>query len=74
MNITLALKHQQLDEHNAAQMRRIEQETSTTLTITVARGATPGGDEDRLRGIPAIGRIRGAIKGTIPHVDGTRAA
>jgi hypothetical protein len=32
-----------------------------------AAGSTAGGDERRLRGLPAIGRgVRGAIAGTVP--------
>lgn len=35
----------------------------------IAKGATPAGDERRLRGIPAIGRgVGGAIPGTRPDV------
>lgn len=66
MNILLAVKHQQLDEHNARTMKRIEAETSTSPTAS-AKGATAGGDERRLRGIPALSRgVGGAINGTRP--------
>lgn len=66
--ISLAAKHAALDEHNAKQLRRIELETSTTdLPLTTARGATAGGDERKLRGIPAIARgVPGHIPGTRP--------
>ncbi len=69
MSILLAVKHAQLDHHNAKQMARIAQDTATSDTpIRSAKGATAGGDERRLRGIPAIGRgVAGAIAGSSPH-------
>ena len=34
---------------------------------------TPGGDARKLRGLPAISRsVTGAIRGSIPHLDGIR--
>ncbi|HEX5370058.1 MAG TPA: hypothetical protein VFY10_11640 [Dehalococcoidia bacterium] len=68
-SILLAVVHAQLDHHNHIQRTRIELETSTTAITTgkLAKGATAGGDERRLRGIPAIGRgVQGAINGTRP--------
>jgi hypothetical protein len=64
-SISLAAKHAALDAHHAQVMRRIEAET---VDQTIAfRGATAGGDTQRLRGIPAIGRgVGGAINGTRP--------
>ena len=36
-----------------------------------APGSTPAGAVLRLRGIPAIGRgVTGAVRGSVPHVDG----
>jgi hypothetical protein len=41
--------------------------------VDVPMRATPVGDWRRLRGLPAIGRgVTGAIRGTVPHVDGVR--
>lgn len=66
-SLLLVVKHEQEARHAAERMRRIELETSTTPTSLVM-GATAGGDERKLRGIPAIGRgVAGAIAGTIPH-------
>jgi hypothetical protein len=67
MNITLAQRNADLDHHNAAVLHRIELETSTNDTpITTLSRVTLGGDERRLRGIPAIGR------GVAGHIPGTR--
>ena len=64
--INRALKLANLDHTNLEQRRRIELETSTTPPTI--RGATAGGDQRKLRGIPAIGRgVTGAIPNTIPH-------
>jgi len=66
-SLLLIVKHEQEARHAAETMRRIELETSTTPLSTVS-GATAGGDERKLRGIPAIGRgVTGAIAGTVPH-------
>ncbi len=52
------------DERNLA---RILLETGQHAPPTIGH-ATAGGDERRLRGIPAIGRgVTGAVNGTIPH-------
>jgi hypothetical protein len=49
------------------QRRRIDIETGGTPTEAV-KGATAGGDERKLRGIPAIARgVAGAIPGSSPH-------
>lgn len=65
VSIILAVKHELLDQHNQQLRHRIELETST-LTTPI-KGATAGGDERKLRGIPAIGRgVQGAIQGTRP--------
>lgn len=66
--ITRVQRLAELDAHNARTLTRIARETSTSDTkITTARGATAGGDERKLRGIPAIGRgVAGAIAGTRP--------
>lgn len=68
-SILLAVKHAELDAHNAKTLHRIAQETSgDTTPIRTAKGATAGGDERKLRGIPAIGRgVSGVIPGTSPH-------
>lgn len=66
--ISLAIRHHELDIHNAQQLHRIELETATTDTpLTPIRGATAGGDERKLRGIPALARgVGGAMNGTRP--------
>jgi hypothetical protein len=68
-SILLAVKHAELDQHNAQTLHRIARETSTDDTpIRTARGATAAGDERRLRGIPCLARgIGGVIAGTSPH-------
>lgn len=69
MSILLVVKHAMLDDHNAKQMVRIAQDTATSDTpIRSAKGATSGGDERRLRGVPCIARgVGGAIPGSSPH-------
>lgn len=42
-------------------------ETGEALPVKQTAGSTSGGDEQRLRGLPAVGRgVSGAIKGTDP--------
>lgn len=66
-SLLLAVKHAQEAADAARTMARIALETSTTPEVGV-QGATAGGDERKLRGIPAIGRgVAGAIAGTVPH-------
>lgn len=66
-NILLAIKHLQLDRHNARVLARILKETAADHPPPT-RGATAGGDSRKLRGIPAIGRgVSGAIPGTRPE-------
>ncbi len=69
MSILLAVKHAQLDHHNAKQMARIAQDTATSDTpIRTAKGATAGGDERKARGVPIQAKgIGGVIPGTSPH-------
>ena len=53
---------------DAQKIARIMLETGESAPITSRAGATNGGDERKLRGIPAIGRgVTGAIPGTSPH-------
>lgn len=66
-SLLLVVKHYQQEQQIERDMARIALETSTTPEVGV-KGATAGGDERKLRGIPAIGRgVAGAIAGTIPH-------
>lgn len=66
--VNRALRDAQLNAHNAQVLKRIEFETSVDEKPRQARGATAGGDERKLRGIPAIGRgVAGAIPGSSPH-------
>ena len=63
----LQQKHADLDRHNAQLLIQIAQETNDTPLKPTIPGATPAGDERRLRGIPAIARgVQGAIPGTRP--------
>lgn len=49
-------------------LARILLETGEAAPTTTRPGATAGGDERKLRGIPAIGRgVTGAINHTVPH-------
>ncbi len=57
----------ELDAHNAQLLIQFARETDDQFVIRTTAGATPAGDERRLRGIPAIGRgVQGAIAGTRP--------
>lgn len=70
--ITLAQRNAELDAHNARRLIEIAHETETTDTpIATHRGATAGGDERRLRGIPVVGArgVAGAITGTRPGAN-----
>jgi hypothetical protein len=61
----LAVRNAQLDVHNARMLREFSREAG--VDVAAVRGATAGGDERKLRGIPAIGRgVQGAIPGTRP--------
>jgi hypothetical protein len=68
-SLLLAVKHAELDRHNAQMMARIEHETAdASVPVKNARGATAGGDERRLRGLPGVARgVAGAMAGTQPH-------
>jgi len=62
---SLALKHAELDRHNAETLVRIANETNTQPTGAATLSRL--GDEKQLRGIPAIGRgVAGCIAGTNP--------
>lgn len=64
----LALRNAELDAKNARMLLEFSREAEPVTTV-LARGATAGGDERRLRGIPAISRgVSGAIPGTNPAV------
>lgn len=68
MSQTLGRFHRrQLATQDALKLTRILLETGEPAPITIGHG-TAGGDERKLRGIPAIGRgVTGAIPGTSPH-------
>lgn len=58
--------HQRIDDER--KLARILLETGEPAPTTQRPGATAGGDERKLRGIPAIGRgVTGAIPGSVPH-------
>ncbi len=57
----------QLQAEDAAKVDRIVREAGEDVAPSSSAGATAGGDERRLRGIPAIGRgCAGAINGSDP--------
>lgn len=63
---SLQQRHAELDQHNAELLIRIAHDTGATPITPPKPGALPG-DEQALRGIPAIGRnVAGAIPGTNP--------
>lgn len=64
-SILLVVKGELERQQFARQQMRIAFETSAE---PATKGATAGGDQRKLRGIPAIGRgVTGAIAGTVPH-------
>jgi hypothetical protein len=66
--ISLQQKHAELDAHNAKQLAAFARESDDHLTMKSAKGATPAGDELRLRGVPIQARgVGGTIRGTQPH-------
>jgi hypothetical protein len=71
VNIILAAKHQELRIHQAQVLVEIIQDLNLDNPYPqIATGVTAGGDERRLRGIPAIGRgVAGAIPGTRPGAN-----
>ena len=63
------LRHRYTDQHleDERKIARILLETGEAAPVQTVARATLGGDERRLRGIPAIGRgVSGAIPGTRP--------
>lgn len=55
-----------LEAEDARKLNRIIGEADPLEASTTAAGATAGGDERKLRGIPAVGR------GCAGHIAGTR--
>jgi hypothetical protein len=63
------LRYRYTDQHleDERKIARILLETGEAAPVQTVARATLGGDERRLRGIPAIGRgVSGAIAGTRP--------
>lgn len=63
------LRYRYTDQHleDERKIARILLETGEAAPVQTVARATLGGDERRLRGIPAIGRgVSGAIPGTRP--------
>jgi hypothetical protein len=57
--------HERINDER--KLARILLETGEAAPVKVGH-ATAGGDQRKLRGIPAIGRgVTGAINGTVPH-------
>jgi hypothetical protein len=54
-----------LDHRNAQLLLEIARDTRDTPLVEPVRGATPAGEEERLRGIPFHG-FGGAMNGTRP--------
>jgi hypothetical protein len=70
-SILLVMKHYEQERKQAEDMVRIAMETATTPMTNEQPIATAGGDERKLRGIPAIGRgVPGAIANTKPGHGG----
>lgn len=64
--MNLFARRQAEADHLAQQVASILRE-NPDINIKRTAGATPAGDETKLRGIPAIGRgVQGAIRGTRP--------
>ena len=58
-------QHQRIDDER--KLGRILLETGEAAPPKVTAGSTAGGDSERLRGLPAIGRgVSGAIRGSDP--------
>lgn len=67
MRLQGLLNKHQIHAKNAALIAKLALETDLDVPMRPAAGATPAGDEERLRGIPAIGRgVGGAMRGTRP--------
>jgi hypothetical protein len=63
---TLLAKHAALDAANAQLLAQLAREADVHTPMRPT-AATAGGDEAKLRGLPAIGRgVSGAIRGTKP--------
>ena len=57
----------QLEAQDTAKVDRIVCAVGTMTDVVPTAGTTAGGDWQRLRGVPAIGRgVQGAIRGTRP--------
>jgi hypothetical protein len=70
MNISLQQKHHALNQACAIQLAEILREVDIDNLDTQTFRTTAAGDEQKMRGVPVIGRgITGAIPGTIPHAD-----
>lgn len=66
--ITRQQRLAELNAHCAKQLAQFAREADDSLVLRTVRGATPAGDEQRLRGIPALARgVGGTIRGTQPH-------
>ena len=62
------VKAHELIAAQARQLAELARESDDHLVLRSARGATPAGDEARLRGIPLQARgVGGTIRGTQPH-------
>jgi hypothetical protein len=66
---SLQAKHAELDRANAVLLARLAREVDDETPMRPASGATSGGDEIKLRGLPAIGRgVSGAIRAPGPAI------
>ena len=69
IRVTLSRYPQHLREQQAREdARKVDRIVGEAEAVdAVPTGVTAGGDERRLRGVPAIGRgVSGAIPGTVP--------
>jgi hypothetical protein len=69
------LRRHELEVEQARRLARILVETGHTLNDARPNPRAAPNDPARLRGLPAVGGrglFGGAIRGTLPHIDGLR--
>ena len=74
MNISLQIKHRQLAKEHARQVARILRETGDDPVYQRPTQATAAGDEQRLRGLPAVGSGCRGRSGNEPAQPSVRLA
>lgn len=67
-NAGIAAIYAQIEQEHRDLVRMIDASTAPITDRKIIGSRSPAGDEQRLRGIPAIGPgVTGAIPGTSPH-------